>query len=114
MAPRPAVDRRREVWLTTQLVSALFAHAEDLGDLNDSKSFRRVIVRSIHEVSGDPRGGVETLTNHLLDLRQARHVATLVDDADGRARAVNRSRSARPSAALQCRIGRAVRCCVRW
>jgi len=33
----PAVDRRREVWLTAQLVGALFAHAEHLGNLNDSK-----------------------------------------------------------------------------
>jgi hypothetical protein len=33
----PAVDRRREVRLTAHLVGALFAHAEDLGDLNDSK-----------------------------------------------------------------------------
>jgi len=37
MPSSPAVDRRREVWLTAQLVGALFAHAEDLGDLNDSK-----------------------------------------------------------------------------
>ncbi len=33
----PAVDRRREVWITAQLVGALLAQAEDLGDLNDSK-----------------------------------------------------------------------------
>jgi hypothetical protein len=33
----PAVDRRREVRLAWQLVGALFAHAEDLGDLNNSK-----------------------------------------------------------------------------
>jgi hypothetical protein len=33
----PAVDRRWEVRLTAQLVGALFAHAEDLGDINDSK-----------------------------------------------------------------------------
>jgi hypothetical protein len=36
IAPSPAVDRRREVRLTAQLVGALFAHAEKLGDLNDS------------------------------------------------------------------------------
>ena len=33
----PATNRRREVRLTGQLVAALFTHAEDLGDLNDSK-----------------------------------------------------------------------------
>jgi hypothetical protein len=33
----PAVDRRREVRITAQLVGPLFAHAENLGDLNDSK-----------------------------------------------------------------------------
>jgi hypothetical protein len=33
----PAVDRRREVRLTAQLVGTLFAHAEELGDINDSK-----------------------------------------------------------------------------
>jgi hypothetical protein len=31
------VDRRREVGLTVELVGSLFAHAEDLGDVNDSK-----------------------------------------------------------------------------
>jgi hypothetical protein len=36
VAPGPSVDRRREVRLTAQLVGALFAHAEKLGDLNDS------------------------------------------------------------------------------
>jgi hypothetical protein len=33
----PTVDRCREVRLRPQLVGALFAHAEHLGDLNDSK-----------------------------------------------------------------------------
>ena len=37
IASGPAVDRDREVWLTAELVSSLFAHAEHLGDLNDSK-----------------------------------------------------------------------------
>jgi hypothetical protein len=37
MAPRPAGDRRREVWLTPKLVRTLFAHAVDLGDVDDSK-----------------------------------------------------------------------------
>jgi hypothetical protein len=30
-------NRRRDVRLTAQLLGALFAHAENLGDLNDSK-----------------------------------------------------------------------------
>jgi hypothetical protein len=33
----PAIDRRREVWLTPELVGPLLAHTEDLGDLNHSK-----------------------------------------------------------------------------
>ena len=33
----PTVDRRREIRLMAQLVGSLFAHAEDLGDINDSK-----------------------------------------------------------------------------
>ena len=33
----PAVDRRREVRLTAELVCTLFAHPEDLGDVNDSE-----------------------------------------------------------------------------
>jgi hypothetical protein len=37
IAPNPPIDRHREVRLTAQLVDALFAHAEDLSDLNDSK-----------------------------------------------------------------------------
>jgi hypothetical protein len=35
--PTPAVDRRREVRLTAQLINSLFAHAEHLGDVDDSK-----------------------------------------------------------------------------
>lgn len=32
----PAVDRRREVWLTAQLLGSLFAHAGELGDVDEA------------------------------------------------------------------------------
>jgi hypothetical protein len=57
IAPSPAVQRRREARLIADLVGALLAHAEHLGDLNDSKEFRLVMsavsVRT-PEVGGDP------------------------------------------------------------
>jgi hypothetical protein len=37
VASGPSVSGRREVRLTAQLVGALFAYAENLGDVNDSK-----------------------------------------------------------------------------
>jgi hypothetical protein len=37
IAPSPAANRRREVWIMAELVGTLFGDAEELGNVDDSK-----------------------------------------------------------------------------